>query len=126
MLARHSPGAMTEPIDAYVDLARSLADVAGAIAQRYFRTPVAVDDSYKADVLLPVKQKLNADLKANPKLLGKEAQRITVSSRLTEFATALGPVGAVREHLDKARKALGPIPDPPFATEADYISRNGD
>ncbi len=35
---------MTEPIDAYVDLARRLADVAGAIARRYFRTPVAVDD----------------------------------------------------------------------------------
>ena len=39
---------MTDPIDAYLDLARRLADVSGAIARRYFRTRVAVDD--KADL----------------------------------------------------------------------------
>ena len=35
---------MTEPLDAYIDLAQRLADVSGAIARRYFRTRVAVDD----------------------------------------------------------------------------------
>jgi inositol-phosphate phosphatase / L-galactose 1-phosphate phosphatase / histidinol-phosphatase len=39
---------MTDPIDAYLDLARRLADVSGAIARRYFRTKVTVDD--KADL----------------------------------------------------------------------------
>jgi histidinol phosphatase-like enzyme (inositol monophosphatase family) len=39
---------MTDPIDAYLDLAQRLADVSGAIARRYFRTRVAVDD--KADM----------------------------------------------------------------------------
>jgi inositol-phosphate phosphatase/L-galactose 1-phosphate phosphatase/histidinol-phosphatase len=38
---------MAEPLDAYIDLAQRLADVSGAIARRYFRTRVAVDD--KAD-----------------------------------------------------------------------------
>jgi histidinol phosphatase-like enzyme (inositol monophosphatase family) len=35
---------MTEPLDPYIDLAQRLADVAGDIARRYFRTRVAVDD----------------------------------------------------------------------------------
>ncbi len=39
---------MTDPIEAYIDLAKRLADISGAIARRYFRTRVAVDD--KADM----------------------------------------------------------------------------
>jgi inositol-phosphate phosphatase/L-galactose 1-phosphate phosphatase/histidinol-phosphatase len=35
---------MTEPLDPYIDLAQQLADASGAIARRYFRTRVAVDD----------------------------------------------------------------------------------
>jgi inositol-phosphate phosphatase / L-galactose 1-phosphate phosphatase / histidinol-phosphatase len=44
MSARHSRRRMAETLDAYIDLAQQLADVSGAIARRYFRTRVAVDD----------------------------------------------------------------------------------
>ena len=35
---------MARTLDGYIDLAQRLADVSGAIARRYFRTRVAVDD----------------------------------------------------------------------------------
>jgi histidinol phosphatase-like enzyme (inositol monophosphatase family) len=35
---------MTDPTDAYLNLAQRLADASGAIARRYFRTKVAIDD----------------------------------------------------------------------------------
>ena len=44
MPARHSPRRMAETLDAYIDLAQRLADISGAIARRYFRTRVAIDD----------------------------------------------------------------------------------
>jgi histidinol-phosphatase len=43
MRPRHSRARMTE-LDPYIDLAHRLADISGAIARRYFRTRVAVDD----------------------------------------------------------------------------------
>lgn len=76
--------------------------------------------------VLPKKIELTEELRANPDLLGPTAQRITVSSRLKNFANSLGPVGQVREHLDAVRKATGAVPEPPFATEADLLSRYGD
>jgi hypothetical protein len=84
-----------------------------------------VEESYEKDVRRE-KDELSKELRANPDLLGPQAQRITRSSRLKNFASALGPVGQVREHIAAVRAATGPVPEPPFATEADLLSRYGE
>jgi hypothetical protein len=32
----------------------------------------------------------------------------------------------VKEHLEAVKNATGPIPEPPFATEAQLLSRHGE
>ncbi len=70
------------------------------------------------------KNELTKEFRAHPDALGSEAQRITTASRLKNAASALGPVGQVREHLAEIRK--GNVSVPPFATEADKLTRWGD
>jgi hypothetical protein len=84
-----------------------------------------VEQSYDKEIRTK-KDELTKELRATPALLGKEAQRITVASRLKVFATSLGPVGQVREHLDAVRNAKGAVPEPPFATEDDQLTLFGE
>jgi hypothetical protein len=84
-----------------------------------------VEASYEKEIR-PKKDELTKEFRAKPALLGLQAQRITTSSRLRKFATAIGPVGLVREHLAAVRSTTGPVPEPPFGTEANHLSRTGE
>ena len=86
-----------------------------------------VEKAYDSKVR-SVKDQLSKDVRATKNLIGSQAQRITVAARLKTFATALGPVALVREHVTTVRTRLsgGAMPVPPFATEADFLSRRGD
>ncbi len=83
----------------------------------------AVEKSFTEDVT-PVNKALNDELKANKKaLLGKFAERVTRSERLSESAAKLGPVGEVREHKDDVAK--GNVSVPRFASPSEKITRVG-
>jgi hypothetical protein len=84
-----------------------------------------MDDRYRKEVFEAEKKPLTTRFRARAKaVLGKATTRVTMASRLERNARAIGPVGVVRQHIEEVKK--GNIKEPPFANEADFLSRSSD
>lgn len=83
-----------------------------------------MDARYRKDVFDVVKAPLTKRLRANLSLLGKAKPRVTKSSRLQGSSRAIGPVGLARQHGEDVRNGI--VAEPPFASQAGFLTRNTD